>query len=539
MSNENKIDNSKKVENPTSKKNNSRGKRNSKRAGKNSPVTAGANTPNTSYKGPNDPRWYVPTDQNLKDVANFSFNNPLGLPNVSTAYKASSNAVYDPNRVPGVMSVWLAPTLGVSKSKSSAINVAAQAIYAQIRRANSGAKNYDSADLMSVIIAVASAFSMASFCARSYGIANVYSSQNRYLPNALLASAGIKPETLINNLADYRARLNNAILKLNSLTIPSNIPLIQRWVHIYDSYYTDSNTVAPQVFIANPQFFFIRPTDTSSTVSWSPNLGFTTPQNAMNYIAELEEIVGMLLESEDVGTMCGDILKAYEGAIVQFPLIPESYTVLPSDSDEIRTQVENAINLKLDANATAQVFIDPQNLGYIQTSYDLVVESNYGGFQGPKVLNFHKEGITPEDVMVATRFIPGIKSAKYNDTKKKTVYELSSVGSEVVSNITIGIVDPSSSTGFKFVKSGNRLISQLNDPATIAPIILTTAFDWAPEIRLFISGTPSAEQEDTDFLNYVGSVWDYDNYTKLNLSDIDRLNETAIMGELGIPFIKG
>lgn len=504
----------------------------------NSPVSAGDISKDTSYKGPNDPAWYIPTDQSLKDVANFSFNNPLGLPNVGTAYPTLASAEYDPNRVPGVMSLWLAPAIGVSEDKSSAVNVASQAIYAQIRRSNSGAKNYDSADLMSVILAVASAFSMASFCARSYGIANVYSSQNRYLPNALLASSGIIPSSLVNNLADYRARLNNAILKLNSLTIPSNIPLVQRWVHIYDSYYTDSKTVAPQLFIANPQFFYIRPDDAQSTVIWSANLGYSAPQNAMNYIAELEELVGMLLESEDVGTICGDILKAYEGAIVQFPLIPETYTVLPSDSDEIRAQFENAVNLRLNASSTSSIYIDPANLGYIQTSYTLKAVTPYSGFAGDKVLNFHKEDVTPEDVIVATRLVPGINKATYSQADNAAMIELSSVGSEMLANVTIGIVDPSSTTGFKFLPAGNRLLSGLSTGTSAASLFLTSAFDWAPEERVFVYNDPVDGQSDVEYLTYFGSLWDFDNYTKLNISDINRLNETAIMGELGIPFIK-
>lgn len=530
----------------TPRKSNNRGKKssNAKRnfnkfnTSGNSQVPAGDSTPNSSYKGPNDPRWYVPTDQNLKDVANFSFNNPLGLLNVETAYQTSDALGYSPNRVPGVMSMWLAPTLGVSTNKASSLNVAAQAIYAQIRRANSGAKNYDSSDLISVILAVASAFSMASYCARSYGIANVYSSQNRYLPNALLASSGIIPSSLVNNLADYRARLNNAILKLNSLTIPSNIPLVQRWVHIYDSYYTDSNTVAPQIFIANPRYFFVRPDDTKSTLIWSPNLGYSTPQNALNYIQELEEIVGMLLESEDVGTMCGDILKAYEGAIVQFPLIPETYTVLPSDSNEIRTQFENAVNLNLDTTSTASIYIDPANIGFIQTGYTLKTKGSFSGFAGSKVINFHKEDVTPEDVMVATRLIPGIAQATYKDSDKKSTYTFSSVGSEVLANVTIGIIEPSESSGFKFVELHNIATGQLNTAAYAAKTALVSAFDWAPEVRIFISNTPTDGKADVSFLSYVGSIWDYDNYTKLNPSDINRLNETAVMGELGIPFIK-
>lgn len=533
MDKQNKTDN-----NDSTKKSTKPKRKTGRNKNSNSPVSAGANAQGSSYKGPNDPKWYVPTDQNLRDVANFSFNNPLGLPNVETAYPTSSGAVYDPNRVPGVMSFWLAPTLGVSTNNSSAINVASQAIYAQIRRVNSGAKNYDSADLMSVILAVASAFSMASFCARAYGIANVYSSQNRYLPNALLASSGIIPSSLINNLADYRARLNNAILKLNSLTIPNNIPLVQRWVHIYDSYYIDSNTVAPQIFIANPQYFFTRPDDTKSTVTWSPNLGFTTPENAMNHIQDLENVVGQLLESEDVGTICGDILKAYEGAIVQFPLIPETYTVLPSNSDEIRTQFENATNLFIDVNSTASIYIDPANLGYIQTSYDMKTGNSFSGFMGSKVINFHKEGITPEDVMVATRFVPGISRAEYRSSDEKCVYKFSSLGSEVVANITIGVVDPSSNNGFKFIKVGNTVTNAVNPANAISQLLLTSAFDWAPEIRLFSIASAQDGQADSDYLTYVGSLWDYDNYTKLNLSDINRLNETAVMGELGIPFIK-
>lgn len=83
----------------------------------------------------NDPRWYIPTDQNLADVATFSFNHPAGYRNGNHRYYTpytDNSSFFSKNRtetVPGVASLVLMPTIGMALDQTDAVNIAAVNMY--------------------------------------------------------------------------------------------------------------------------------------------------------------------------------------------------------------------------------------------------------------------------------------------------------------------------------------------------------------------------------------------------------------------------
>lgn len=71
--------------------------------------------------------------------------------------------------VPGIMTFMYAPSIGVAFSTdSAAINVAAKNIYAYVRFANSGARNYDAPNLMTYLLALDSAYQIYACGVRLY-----------------------------------------------------------------------------------------------------------------------------------------------------------------------------------------------------------------------------------------------------------------------------------------------------------------------------------------------------------------------------------
>lgn len=172
----------------------------------------------------NDPAWYA-SDPNLaKDAASIPFSWASGTESDITG---GSSVVMATSRsrlkftAPGVLVQYLTSSLGETESPASPINIASTAVYSYVRHANSGSSNYDSPDLMLYILAMGDILAMTNFCIRAYGVASLYSSRNRYLPDGLLRAMCIDPVDMRQNLAQYRYGLNLLMNKASSLAVPS------------------------------------------------------------------------------------------------------------------------------------------------------------------------------------------------------------------------------------------------------------------------------------------------------------------------------
>lgn len=129
---------------------------------------------------PNDWRWYANNQQLLKDFANFPYGAPVGR--TVPGYYPTANSG---SAVPGLCTIELVPSIGVSKNENSAINVSARNIYSYVRHRNSGSTNYEAPDLMIYLMAMDSIYSFLSWMKRLYGLMMDYTPYNRYYPKLL------------------------------------------------------------------------------------------------------------------------------------------------------------------------------------------------------------------------------------------------------------------------------------------------------------------------------------------------------------------
>lgn len=501
----------------------------------------------------NDPRWYIPTDQNLKDVATFSFNHPAGYRNGEFArYTTETNGAFYTNdrskTVPGIATLTLIPAVGTSYDETSAVNIAAMNMYSAIRRANSGAKNYDAPDLMSVVLAVGSVYSCISWLFRLYGYTNVYSSQNAYIPRALIEANGVSAESLMLNQNDFRSRLNQLVLQINAINVPKGLPLFDRWFHIYEKCYTDSNTPQAQIYQAAPRGFFHR-RDSDGALMYKP-LPYYQDGMLMDYeslIVYVNDMINSLLYSEDVGVISGDVLKAFgDGGIYRLPIIPEDYTVIPTLSDEIRSQFENATIIPVNDEYTSYDIIQNNDKAFLVTNLKYVINSEFVAPADSKLLNFHKPDVSPEDVIVATRWMPGIISSVYEEATSQCKVNFSSIGSEIAAGliITTTAISPDNQIVYSKTLIGSGLnLSHYNTSAAhtaenyvLGVLRQSGSFDWFPEVAWFFDAVaPDSGSQVEDTVRLISAIVDYDRYDVIQRKNIDDLNTTAIFGLFGVP----
>nr|AVX53365.1 putative capsid [Marmot picobirnavirus] len=456
----------------------------------------------------NDVAWYAQNKELLDAAASYSFSNVLGG---GTPYTVS-------NVTPGVM---------VIKYHAAYNNIvqttAARNIYSYVRHANSGASNYDAPDLMMYINAVDQAFSFIAWVRRIYGLARIYDQRNRYYPKAIIQSMGVNFGDIMNNLANLWFYIDQITARASVLWIPDNIPVVERHFWMNSNVYMDGDSAKSQTYLFNPTCFYrYNPTLTEvggglEPVTVGTNLTFVQIQALGN------QLLSVLFEDEDIGIMGGDILKAYGSEhIYTLNPIDASYTVLPTRSDEVLTQIHNCTPVRMDptnVEQTADGRINTVNMT-LQTTQ---VNSRFYVPHDLTLDFFQAENPTPEQVMVATRLMYG--GSFMSSVGTETMITPQYCGTEIADEARI--------YGLTTAGDAKSLgaFSGMLDPTAYgdleAFIAAYTTFDWAPFLYF---GTASSSEG-----NCSSRVGDVENFTFINKLNLDKLHTTAIYSEYGIP----
>lgn len=408
---------------------------------------------NAQKSSSNDPRWYAENEQLLKDSASFSYNYPLGArinlgPNAGTVANSTS--------IPGVMAIYCTPSVGYSTDPNSPVNIAARNIYTFVRHANAGHTNYESTDLMLYLLAQDSCYSFIAHLKRLYGVMLTYSYTNRYYAMSVIQALGANFNDLDEHIADLRAYINSLVVRVGSMCVPASMSYMARHIWMYSGMYVDTpNNDKAQTYVYVPEAFYQFGLDNDGAgclylqplakEQYTSQIILPTPDNTVvgNTFAQLkaygDQLLAPILMNEDFNIMSGDILKAFgENGVYMIESLPENYIILPTYSEEVLNQINNAtlIGRGFDPVTAWKDIDNPKNNPYKTSLYpsgnyiwqvknvmgsylqhepyrvlvsieDLSAPAfkvAYTSVQGSnKLVNFEHGNITPADTMVATR----------------------------------------------------------------------------------------------------------------------------------------
>nr|AIY31279.1 capsid protein [Dromedary picobirnavirus] len=286
---------------------------------------------------PNNPNWYAKNPQLLKDTASIPFSNVLGkrLPINSDGIASAS--------VPGIMCIDYAHSLGGGQSATDAPTVAARYIYSYVRHANSGSANYEAPDLYMMIVAWHSANAFIEHAKRAYGTMMHYLARNRFFAETVVRAMGFDYASLMRSLPAFRSAINQASAKLNSIKVPGDMPLGDRWKQLASEYYCDGQSSKAQLYIPNCIEFLKYDGYGSATGTSLVRFEPMPFMDVETWRLAVEQLLAPLLAEEDVGIMSGDIQKAFGDNVSRVSMIDESYYALPIFSNEMLAQIHNLI----------------------------------------------------------------------------------------------------------------------------------------------------------------------------------------------------
>lgn len=484
----------------------------------------------------NDVSWYARNPQILKDAASLSFNNPVGGRTYGLWNKPTDRAdVYDSfylGSIPGIMQFGFVPGPGLSKDLTSAVNLAARDLYAFDRKANSGATNYNSPDLMIMLMAMDSIYMMYNLGKRAYGVMWNYEQRSRYMPEALCNACGFSFDDLQSNLATLRYWLNMFAGRINTIFTPATLPIVVRHSWMVSNVWKDSDTYKAQLYVFKPDVYYtLEEMKTPGMHLEAHGLGALT---VASYIQIMDQMISKVIESEDIGTISGDLIKAY-GEAAKFRITPleENYVVQPVYNEEVLNQIHNLTTTGNVDPTTANVTYDPNTNCLLWNPH---VSDMYWLRNRRTVLNFPWDNVEPANVMVSSRLTSsldasnqqtdGLFTLSYCGTEFVTVWRIFQYGQNPGVGTTYQL---HSVQGGQFINLNS--LSSVGEYTLWIPGLMATQFDWHPLLYVF---APRVD-ESTSTQEYTNILGDFNNYTFIDDVVLDKLHTAAVLSEFGVP----
>lgn len=391
----------------------------------------------------NDPSWYNNLNPAVSDYANIPFNIPTGT---TFQLGRGNDDVVDQrftyNNIPGIMVFEVMPTIGSSHLATDGVNLGATQIYSMIRKANSGAKNYDPSDVMLTILAMDSAYMLYEYLLRAYRSIGVYNTMNRYEPNALLYAQGFGSE-ISTQMADFRGLLDLFAYQLGSINIPDVFSFVRRHSWLFSHVYRDSDNPKAQLYLYNPAGFY-RYTEgqagepTSLTyVTWENLFGQGVITDLSVIKKAIDKLMQPILGSQDIGIISGDIAKAYgDSNFIKIQPVADHEALEPVFNLEVIEQMVNCDILTYDNEFVDNAAITVDNSSTVSGPFlvqDVHLKVSPVNTANPyldsgivyrqRLLTTHSQSVTPDDVMVMTRMMA---------TVNPTTQMLDACGSDIV-----------------------------------------------------------------------------------------------------------
>lgn len=539
----------------------------------------------------NDPQWYVPNDQLLKDVASFPTTYYTGLPiQQGSAPYATQQTDTTPWNVtlttspgqpnPGILVLNTLHTIGAATNETDPVNQAANQLFTMQQMKSGKTPQYEAPDNMLYYLALTDAYAYYVWLVRLYGISSDFNSLNRYTPQWLIQAMGVDWNDLKGKRADFRAAINLFALQLSSFPLPKTLSYVNRRMFIYEHIFMDSANPQAQYILFNPVGFFHwheGETDHPTTYLTLEN-DMITNASALKTVDQLvkyaTELITPLQQSEDVRRIGADILNTYgAGSLMEILPIAETYSISPTYNEQIMTQIENA-HVMLPSSVTASIkpYVQVEqatgiNQSYLTASYEYFADLRQTGLatdSRPKtdgavvdmlnivrdnehIINFHHQNPTPEDFMEATRLsIAPYYVAATSSTAGATidvVIESESTaitggpvyfGPELILGAYVFALNQNGTGITREVINTDKFFWNVGNSTWEAvnggfsTVALLQAFDWCPKIRYNMITSPTNSKNAA--ITKGNYFFDQDCFALISGEEMNRLNAVAWYG---------
>lgn len=372
--------------------------------------------------------------------------------------------------VPCIMRLKWVPTVGVAHDATADINVAFKAFYSKVRHANSGARNYESPDLVAYTMAMDSIANLYHAGLRAYGMLNLYSPNNAIYPKRIVEAMGFNFEDWINNQPNIMFYLKNKMNQLMTFSVPNAMPIFMSHLDISSKVYTDGEGDKTQAYVFVQDVYYSY--EVADKAAGLKAVKFTDQPNTdhlytwSDFVNLFERLLQPLLNSEDIAMISGDIEKCY-GTVSAMRILPisDAYVTPVVKDDDILLGINNALIVPIDPSTLitrdtqgGYFKCEPASLPYLTSDLGAFHASGCGPQVGPNAfLNFVDLANTPDKVSAAMRFHPWVDGPAEKIVPEGNSWSMTNTieacGTEIITGVRVydGIYDLALSEKTPFV----------------------------------------------------------------------------------------
>lgn len=466
----------------------------------------------------NDWKFYAVNELLAKQVASIPFNVLTGAPLPVTVlnYMGSESKVIRGNRsAVAVARIDYVPAVGVSGGSTSGISLAANQLYAEMRAANSGAKNYEAPDLLMFVIAVQDLYRNIMEAMRTLSMVGVYDFANKTLPKHIIELGMCYDYAdLSANRAQYLARLNTLISASNAFGIPAYFTGLLRRLFIAGNVFMDSDAIRGQYYVFKSRGYYVWSPTTSSAGSSLKYVDFAyefgsngVPNPPSTFDAMLDAIedqITALMSDSDALTMEGDILKAWgPDKLYKMPMLDGDTRCVPICDEDILAQIENMIvapgsfffSGELTATTTGfgssldvtqiggNAIIWQPVLGMVGTS-----DTNSVPVIGARAFNSHKIDPSYTDTLEWTR-LSAVWGTSAVDDGGKAKLSVVACGTELPINMAIFLLQWDTTGKTTALGTTFQQLPTDTNAAGVFLLAVVAQLDWHPAVYVYSPGS--------------------------------------------------
>lgn len=192
---------------------------------------------------------YMSDPELTRTVANLSFGNRLG--SIVQSFQKGEGAFTW--KLPGIMAVRIAPSIGYTSNASDPANVAARRMYAVLTHGTGRSAKYTPPDVMQVELAYAEVIKMFSYAVRTLQLSFNVNPLSAYEPEDLVLMSGFDPNDINDNRHDYIGTLQELITMSSRIVMPGNLNIFKQAWNQFAYVYADSPDAMSQVYIPVPE----------------------------------------------------------------------------------------------------------------------------------------------------------------------------------------------------------------------------------------------------------------------------------------------
>lgn len=295
----------------------------------------------------NDSKWYTKFPVVAKGVGNLPwyFRQGETLGNLGEGTKSIT--------LPSVLLYPYVPTPGYTALPSDAFNQIARTTWLTLHRKYRGLGTYEQADLGIAMYAILDCFTSLAKMERIYGVLNYYTSRNLAIPVGILSAMGFQADRagyIGTKLAEFRANINQLILKAKQLCLPKGMTLLDKEVRMNSMIFKDSKSFRANIYLFDKCGYWLWTPTTFKTGSGLTFVQYSRTENPDIYVTldslyqDLQTQMEALLSDSDINRMCSDVIAAIGTEnIVSAQLIPENYFVEPVYDESWNVEIHNGI----------------------------------------------------------------------------------------------------------------------------------------------------------------------------------------------------